>query len=136
MDRDDTGKEYPRLNETVSSFIDNAKFRLNSVEGSIVLLDTFYKHFNLYTESMEDKLIGPVIYRESEQLRRPTRLVKLISLYTDNKIGDYFKLSISEFLQLNISEINLLIENARISLSKKNVDMDSLISENKEIFGE
>ncbi len=129
-------KDNPRLEQTINNVINSIDFNLNSIESSILLLDAFYKHFNLTDDSLEEKLIGPALYKDKEKLHRPKRLTDLISFYNSYKIGDLFKLSIVEFLQLNILEIKLLLESAEDLIESKSSVMSELLDDNKDLLGD
>ena len=127
---DDRSKIQYKIDQTLRS----VKYDLNAIETNILLLDVFYKHFKLYDDSVEDRLIGPVIYKENEKLNRPMRLKDLIEAYIDNKIGEIYQLSISEFMRLNLLEINLLLESAGDYLERKNAMLTETANEFSENF--
>lgn len=120
----------PRLEYTIDNMLAGVKYNLNAVETHMVLLDAFYKHFKMLTSSMEDKLIGNNTFKEKQKLLRPKKLTDLIDVYTSYKIGDFFKISIVEFMQLNSLEIRLLLESAEDLLKSKNTAMEEYLKNN------
>lgn len=115
----------------MNSLFKSVNCNLNSVESSMVLFDAFYRHFNMYEDTVESRLIGPVLYKENEVLTRPKRLVGLIDAYIDKKIGDTFNLSITDFMRLSFLEIKLLLESAEDYIKTKNEMLTDINLENK-----
>ena len=133
---DEFGIDKNRLENELGHIINNVTINLNSIETSILLLDSFYKHFHMKTSSIEDKLIGPTIYKEKGKIQRPKRLIDLMQAYVDNRININFGLSITEYLGLSIMEIKLLLESAGDINEKKSAAMSEYLDENKELLGE
>jgi len=126
-DKETFFEEIIRVIPTVSQVGFN---RLEANMANMYLLDLFYRHFHLMEDNTADKLIGIVTYKKNEQLTRPMRLLNLIEAYSDNKINTLYNLSITEFLELNIHEINLLLESAGDRLEQQSAKIQEILDEN------
>lgn len=82
--------------------------------------------YNGLTTNKDNELIGPVLYRENEDIIACTRIDDLIKTYTKYDIRKFFGLNINEFLDLPSWKINLLISNAEVFMAELSKDMSTI----------
>jgi hypothetical protein len=106
---------------------------LSSPESALVL-STLYDTFNNLITKNENEIIGPVLFRENEDLLSCTRIDDLIKTYNKHDVRKFYGLSITEFLDLPGWKINMLIENAEDFMKELNTDLsdiENVINTNK-----
>ena len=114
----------------ITSVAHNINVVLNSVDTSILYKDLYDTHFDLSNHSLEDKLIGPVLYREQESISEYTTYEDLIDLYVLRDIKKFFGYTLDEFLNLSRYARMVIVEKAEKHMEKLSEQMQ-LLSENQ-----
>jgi len=107
------------------------KNRMGSIDVSVLYNDLYDEHFNLKSNTPEDSLIGPVLYREQESIDDFISYQVLLTLYIERDIRKFFGLTVNEFLNLNRYE---RIEIVKVAEKQMEV-MDRRLKELKEDAG-
>lgn len=104
----------------------NIKTILNSVDVSILYNDLYDNHFELNSKSLEDRLIGPVLYRSQESIDSCTSYNNLVELYLMRDIKKFFGYTLDEFLNLSrYARINI-VEQAEKHMERLAEQMEAL----------
>ncbi len=98
---------------------------LTSPESALVL-STLYDTFNNLMTNNKNEIIGPVLFRENEDLISCTRIDDLIKTYSRYDIRKFYGISINEFLDMPGWKINMLIENAEEFMKELNTDLNDI----------
>ena len=81
-----------------------------SVEAAQIKRLIWLKVLGLTKDTEFEKALTTIAFKEEETFSRPYLLQQLIQLYIDNKIKETFGLTLKEYLELPIEEIELLAE--------------------------
>lgn len=103
----------------------NMDTALTSPESALVL-STLYDTFNNLMTNNKNEIIGPVLFRENEDLLSCTRIDDLIKTYSRYDINKFYGISINEFLDMPGWKINMLIENAEEFMKELNTDLNDI----------
>jgi len=109
----------------------NINIVLNSVDTTILYRDLYDSHFDLSNHSLEDKLIGPVLYREQESIDGYTTYEDLIDLYILRDIKKFFGYTLDEFLNLSRYARLVIVDKAEKHMERLSEQMQ-LLSENQD----
>jgi len=115
----------------ITSIEHNINIVLNSVDTAILYRDLYDAHFELTSHSSEDKLIGPVLYREQESIDGYTTYEDLIDLYVLRDIKKFFGYTLDEFLNLSRYARIVIVEKAEKHMERLSEQMQ-LLSENQD----
>lgn len=111
--------------------IRNIDITLSSPESALLLSD-LYDHVNkLKGNNVQDQLIGPVLYRNEEDVVSCTRTDDLIKSYHNFRIKEFFGISLIEFMDMSGWQINLLTENAISIMEDKQKELEDVQNEIK-----
>ena len=106
--------------------LDKVKEILASTESAILLRDLYDREFNLGDGDITDNLIGPVIYREQEDVTDFTNYGNLIDIYINYTINKIFGYTLDEFLCLTKYQRDIIIDKARTHLEETSRMMDEI----------
>lgn len=101
---------------------------LSSPESAL-LLSSLYDNSVGISDINKNEPIGPVLFRENEDLISCTRLSSLIKLYKEYDIGKFFNINITEFMDLPGWQINVLVKNAEEFMEEMNKEIKELENE-------
>lgn len=110
--------------------------KLNSVECALLTSEGYDNNFNIATNDISDKLIGPVLYRDEEEIINSDRLYKLLDDYISNNIGKFYNLTILEYVSLPRLDARALNLHARKVMEEREElakELEGL--ENKDLEG-
>lgn len=98
---------------------------LSSPESAL-LLSSIYDFSTGLSNPNKDELLGPVLYREGEDLVSCSRMDNLVKIYHRFDIGKFFRISLIEFTNMTSWEVNLLVENAEVFMKELSEDMSEI----------
>ena len=104
----------------------NIKTVLNSVDVSILYRDLYDENFGISGKTLEDKLIGPVLYREQESIDDFTSYTALIEIYLLRDIKKFFGYTLDEFLNLSRYARMVIIEQSEKHMERLSEQMQAL----------
>ena len=104
----------------------NIKTVLNSVDTSILYRDLYDENFGISGKTLEDRLIGPVLYREQESIDGFTSYETLIEIYLLRDIKKFFGYTLDEFLNLSRYARMIVIEQAEKHMKRLSEQMQAL----------
>lgn len=112
--------------------------KLPFVEGKKLLVDTYIQSFGLHDFLKQEHLeklsissvkrpLSNVAMYDGEDYAGTSRLNKVICEYADYRVGDHFKLSLTEFLDLPVEQAEFVLKTAKKMTDRKiKVDEDAL----------
>lgn len=87
--------------------------KLTSPELALFLRDLYYRHYLYDSKNSEvENAFGTVIYRETENPFTNTPLQYILNEYTRNEIKKFFGYNFTEYLELNMYEVEVLKDQA------------------------
>jgi len=98
-----------------------------SSPGAAQILSKFYD--NYVGIGNKDELIGPVLYREEEDILATSRYSDMLKIYVNNSISDLYGISITEFLELPSWRISIMISESNKELERKSKEIERIENE-------
>jgi hypothetical protein len=103
---------------------------LDSANSQIVMRDLYETTYGIYDHTRKDKSpFSSVLFHDVEDSYIGTLLEKDIESYKTHRIGEIFRLSLLEFLNLPSPVAEMLIRSASKETSKKNNQLSDLEKE-------
>lgn len=96
---------------------------LSSPESALLLSVLYDNKMDL---NKENHPLGPVLFKDEEDIITCTRMDNLTKIYHTYDISKFFNISIIEFFDLPSWQINILIENAEEFIKKLNNDLEDI----------
>lgn len=103
---------------------------LSSPESALLLRDIYDDEFNLSSSTLEDKLFGPMLYREQESPDDFISFENVIDVYLGYNIFKFFGLSLDAFLSMTRYSRNVIIEKAKEHMLSISNELDSIKDKN------
>jgi len=126
--------EIDFFKETATSYIDElipiVKEVLSSPESAIFLSDVYDREHGLYNGSLEDSLIGPIVYRSEEDPLEATSYKDHMDIYYKYDIYKFFHISFYEFMDMTKIDRDIMLEKIKIYAEEKQEELRRLEEEN------
>lgn len=102
--------------------------KLDSIDGRMVMQDLYETEYGIWNhlDKSNKRPLGSVAFFDSEDFNEGSLLEDAIRTYTAKNIGEYTKLSLTEFLDLPIDVVAMIIKICDEAAKKKEKTLEQI----------